>query len=167
MPVGVNVSALQVCRPDFVPSVARALELSGLAPQWLELEVTESALLQDGAHALRALIAVKGLGVRLAIDDFGTGFSSLSYLRDFPFDVLKIDRSFVKTLPQDQRTANITQGVIDISRRLGMEVVAEGVETEGQRQALLSYGCYQMQGFLFCRPTEPAALGQVWGERVS
>jgi diguanylate cyclase (GGDEF)-like protein len=167
MPVGVNVSALQVCRPDFVPSVARALELSGLAPQWLELEVTESALLQDGAHALRALIAVKGLGVRLAIDDFGTGFSSLSYLRDFPFDVLKIDRSFVKTLPQDQRTANITQGVIDISHRLGMEVVAEGVETEGQRQALLSYGCYQMQGFLFCRPAEPAALGQVWGERVS
>ncbi|MFN9449031.1 MAG: putative bifunctional diguanylate cyclase/phosphodiesterase [Rubrivivax sp.] len=162
--VGVNVSALQVCRPDFVSSVARALELSRLAPQWLELEVTESALLQDAGHALRALTAVKALGVRLAIDDFGTGFSSLSYLRDFPFDVLKIDRSFVKTLPQDQRTANITQGIIDISRRLGMEVVAEGVETEGQRLALLSYGCYQMQGFLFSRPADAAALGQVWGE---
>lgn len=167
MPVGVNVSALQVCRPDFVPSVARALELSGLAPQWLELEVTESALLQDVGQALRALTAVKGLGVRLAIDDFGTGFSSLSYLRDFPFDVLKIDRSFVKTLPQDQRTANITQGIIDISRRLGMEVVAEGVETEGQRQALLSYGCHQMQGFLFSRPVEPAALGQAWSKQVA
>jgi diguanylate cyclase (GGDEF)-like protein len=163
MPVGVNVSAHQVCRPDFVPSVARALELSGLAPPWLELEVTESALLMDTAGALRALSAVKKLGVRLAIDDFGTGYSSLSYLRDFPFDVLKIDRSFVERLPQDERTGAITQGIIEMSRRLGMEVVAEGVETEAQRQALLRYGCVQMQGFLFSRPASPSALADVWG----
>ncbi len=162
MPVGVNVSALQVCRPDFVPSVARALELSGLAPQWLELEVTESALLLDSNQALQALTAVKALGVRLAIDDFGTGYSSLSYLRDYPVDVLKIDRSFVMRLPHDRRTADITQGIIDISHRLGLEVVAEGVELEVQRQALLSYGCHLMQGFLFSRPLAPAALAQVW-----
>ena len=162
MPVGVNVSALQVCRPDFVPSVARALELSGLAPKWLELEVTESALLLDSNQALQALTAVKALGVRLAIDDFGTGYSSLSYLRDFPFDVLKIDRSFVQRLPHDRRTADITQGIIDISRRLGLEVVAEGVELEAQRQALIGYGCHLMQGFLFSRSLPPQALAQVW-----
>ena len=162
VPVGVNVSAHQVCRPDFVPSVARALELSGLAPRWLELEVTESALLMDSVGALRALGAVKQLGVRLAIDDFGTGYSSLSYLRDFPFDVLKIDRSFTQRLPQDERTGAITQGIIELSHRLGMEVVAEGVETEAQRQTLLSYGCVQMQGFLFSRPTAPAALAELW-----
>ncbi len=167
IPVGVNVSAHQVCRPDFVPSVARALELSGLAPHWLELEVTESALLMDTAGALRALGAVKQLGVRLAIDDFGTGYSSLSYLRDFPFDVLKIDRSFTQRLPQDARTAAITQGIIELSHRLGMEVVAEGVETEEQRQALLSYGCVQMQGFLFSRPAAPHALADVWRQPVA
>ena len=167
IPVGVNVSAHQVCRPDFVPSVARALELSGLAPHWLELEVTESALLMDTAGALRALGAVKQLGVRLAIDDFGTGYSSLSYLRDFPFDVLKIDRSFTERLPQDKRTAAITQGIVELSHRLGMEVVAEGVETEEQRQALLSYGCMQMQGFLFSRPSAPSALVDVWRQPVA
>jgi EAL domain-containing protein (putative c-di-GMP-specific phosphodiesterase class I) len=162
IPVGVNVSAHQVCRPDFVPSVARALELSGLAPQWLELEVTESALLMDTTGALRALAAVKELGVRLAIDDFGTGYSSLSYLRDFPFDVLKIDRSFTQRLPHDARTAAITQGIIELSHRLGMEVVAEGIETREQCDALLSYGCVLMQGFLFSRPAAPSALADVW-----
>ena len=167
IPVGVNVSAHQVCRPDFLPSIARALELSGLAPQWLELEVTESALLMDTAGALRALGAVKKLGVRLAIDDFGTGYSSLSYLRDFPFDVLKIDRSFTQRLPQDERTAAITQGIIELSHRLGMEVVAEGVETEEQRKALISYGCMQMQGFLFSRPAAPSALADVWRQPVA
>ena len=167
IPVGVNVSAHQVCRPDFLPSIARALELSGLAPQWLELEVTESALLMDTAGALRALGAVKKLGVRLAIDDFGTGYSSLSYLRDFPFDVLKIDRSFTQRLPQDARTAAITQGIIELSHRLGMEVVAEGVETEEQRKALISYGCMQMQGFLFSRPAAPSALADVWRQPVA
>ena len=167
IPVGVNVSAHQVCRPDFLPSIARALELSGLAPHWLELEVTESALLMDTAGALRALGAVKKLGVRLAIDDFGTGYSSLSYLRDFPFDVLKIDRSFTQRLPQDARTAAITQGIIELSHRLGMEVVAEGVETEEQRKALISYGCMQMQGFLFSRPAAPSALADVWRQPVA
>jgi diguanylate cyclase (GGDEF)-like protein len=167
LPVGVNVSAHQVCRPDFLPSIARALELSGLEPRWLELEVTESALLMDTAGALRALGEVKKMGVRLAIDDFGTGYSSLSYLRDFPFDVLKIDRSFTQRLPADERTAAITQGIIELSQRLGMEVVAEGVETDAQRRALLSYGCVQMQGFLFSRPAAPSALAGVWRQPVA
>jgi len=167
MPVGVNVSALQVCRPDFVASVARALDLSELAPQWLELEVTESALLLDSRQALQALTAVKRLGVRLAIDDFGTGYSSLSYLRDFPFDVLKIDRSFVQRLPAHQRTSEITQGIIDLSHRLRMEVVAEGVETEPQRQTLLRLGCRHMQGFLFARPLGARALAEFSAPTVS
>lgn len=161
LPVGVNVSALQICRPDFVATVARALERSGLDPRWLEIEVTESMLMQDTAGALRALQAVKGLGARIAIDDFGTGFSSLTYLRDFPFDVVKIDRSFVQRLPEDERTAAITCGVIELARRLRLDVVAEGVETDAQRRFLQLNGCPLMQGYLFCRPLPAGDLERV------
>ena len=166
VPVGVNVSALQVCRPDFQRTVARALEQSGLDPKWLELEITESMLIQDAASALRTLTAVKALGVRIAIDDFGTGFSALSYLRDFPFDVLKIDRSFVESLPADTRTAALTCAIIDITRRLGLHVVAEGVETEAQRNFLQANGCHLLQGYLYSRPLDPVALEHFWRGRL-
>ena len=166
VPIGVNVSALQVCRPDFHATVARALERSGLEPHWLELEITESMLIQDPASALRTLNAVKALGVRIAIDDFGTGFSALSYLRDFPFDVLKIDRSFVESLPGDHRTAALTCAIIDITRRLGLHVVAEGVETEQQRNFLQANHCNLLQGYLYARPLEAGALEHFWRSRL-
>ena len=165
-PVSVNVSALQVSRPDFVSTVARALERSAMPARWLELEVTESVLMNDAAGALRTFSAIKALGVRITIDDFGTGFSSLAYLRDFPFDVLKIDRSFVDRLPFDPRTSGVTCSIIDLTHRLGLEVVAEGVETEAQSAFLLANGCHLMQGFLYARPLEPAALEHYWRRRL-
>jgi diguanylate cyclase (GGDEF)-like protein len=166
VPVSVNVSAAQVARPDFVNTVACALERSGMHARWLELEITESLLLNDAAGARKTFAAVKALGVRIAIDDFGTGFSSLSYLRDFPFDVLKIDRSFVNGLPAETRTAGVACAIIDLSRRLGLEVVAEGVETEAQSAFLAANGCHLMQGFLFSRPVEPEALLRHWRAKL-
>ena len=162
VPISVNVSAAQVARPGFIDTVARALERSGLDARWLELEITESLLLNDAAGALRTFSAVKALGVRIAIDDFGTGFSSLSYLRDFRFDVLKIDRSFVQGLPDETLTAAVTCAIIDLSRRLNLEVVAEGVETEAQSTFLAANGCHLMQGFRYCRPLAAEALEAYW-----
>jgi EAL domain-containing protein (putative c-di-GMP-specific phosphodiesterase class I) len=162
--VGVNASAVQVCRADFAATVAQALQSTGCPAQTLEIEVTETALLQDAAAALRSLSEVKAFGVRVAMDDFGTGYSSLSALRDFPFDVLKIDRSFVMRLPHDGRTAAITRGIIDLSRRLGLDVVAEGVESAEQRDFLADAGCTLMQGYLFARPMAPdVALARLVG----
>ena len=162
VPVSVNVSAAQVARPDFVGTVARALERSSMELRWLKLEITESLLVNDAAGALRTFTAVKALGVRIAIDDFGTGFSSLSYLRNFPFDVLKIDRSFVNGLPDEKRTAGVICAIIDLSRRLDLAVVAEGVETAEQSEFLSANGCHLMQGFKFCKPVAPDALEQYW-----
>ena len=162
VPMSVNVSAAQVARPDFVGTVMRVLERSGLAAEWLELEITESLLVLDAAGALRTFSAIKALGVRIVIDDFGTGFSSLSYLCDFPFDALKIDRSFVKRLPGKTRSSGVTCAIIDLSRRLGLEVVAEGVETDAQSEFLSTNGCHLMQGFKFCRPVEAPALELFW-----
>ena len=166
VPVGVNVSAAQVARPDFVNSVARAIERSGLAPEWLELEITESLLVNDAAGALRTFSAIKAMGVRIAIDDFGTGFSSLAYLRDFPFDMLKIDRSFVNGVPDQPRSCSLTLAIIDLSQRLGLEVVAEGVETSAQSDFLAASGCPMIQGFLHARPMPPEALERFWREGV-
>lgn len=162
VPISVNVSATQVSRRDFVSTVARAVERSGLDPQWLELEITESLLMLDAARAQKSFSEIKAMGVKVAIDDFGTGFSSMSYLRDFPFDVLKIDRSFVSRLPGDARTAGVTCAIIDLSRRLGLEVVAEGVETEPERSFLTTNGCHLMQGFLYCKPVESDKLLAFW-----
>ena len=162
LPISVNISAAQVSEPGFVNTVARVLESTGMPARWLELEITESVLLNDAAGAMRTFSAIKGLGVRVALDDFGTGFSSLAYLRDFPIDVLKIDRSFISGLAADHRSASITCAIIDLSRRLDLEVVAEGVETEAQSQFLSANGCRLMQGFKFCRPVEPEALEAYW-----
>jgi diguanylate cyclase (GGDEF)-like protein len=162
-PISVNVSTAQVGEPGFVGTVARVLESTGMAARWLELEITESVLMNDAAGALQTFSAIKAMGVRVALDDFGTGFSSLAYLRDFPVDVLKIDRSFVSGLPADSRSASITCLIVDLARRLELEVVAEGVETDAQSEFLNANGCHLMQGFKFCRPVEPEALAEYWG----
>ena len=166
VPVSVNVSAAQVSRADFVSTVARALERSGMQAQWLELEITESLLVNDAAGAQRTFSAVKELGVRIAIDDFGTGFSSLSYLRDFPFDVLKIDRSFINGLPAERRTSALACAIIYLSHRLELEVVAEGVETEAQSAFLEANGCHLMQGYYFSKPVAPDVLEQFWRDSM-
>ena len=149
MPIAINVSALQFQQPQFVECVAAVLQASRLPPQLLELELTESILVRDADDALLRLRALARTGVRLAIDDFGTGYSSLAYLKRFPIEKLKIDRSFVQGLPGDDSDCAIVVAILQMAGALGMKVIAEGVETEGQRQFLLDSGCHQFQGYLY------------------
>jgi EAL domain-containing protein (putative c-di-GMP-specific phosphodiesterase class I) len=150
--VAVNVSPLQFKGGDVSGSVASALALSGLPPRRLELEITESALLTDSAATLDILRGLRAQGVRISMDDFGTGFSSLSYLRSFPFDKIKIDQSFVRDLETSSDSAAIVGAIVGLGRSLGMRVTAEGVETEGQLAHLRAAGCDEVQGYLFSRP---------------
>ncbi|MFN7724924.1 MAG: putative bifunctional diguanylate cyclase/phosphodiesterase [Rubrivivax sp.] len=149
VPIAVNVSALQFQQAQFVERVASVLAVSGLPPRLLELELTESILVHDADEALQRLHALARLGVQLSIDDFGTGYSSLSYLKRFPIGKLKIDRSFVKGLPDDDSDVGIVSAILQMARALGMKVIAEGVETETQRQFLKDAGCDEFQGFLY------------------
>ena len=149
--MAVNVSALQFQQANFVASVAEALNAAALPPDRLELELTESILLRDADDALKRLDALAELGVRLAIDDFGTGYSSLSYLKRFPIHKLKIDRSFICGLPGDDSDVAIAFAIVNLAQALKLRVIAEGVETEAQRDFLTSAGCLEFQGFL-CAP---------------
>lgn len=153
--VSVNVSALQFQQSDFVERVASALQSSGLTPELLELELTESILVRDADEALARLHALKALGVVLAIDDFGTGYSSLAYLKKFPISKLKIDRTFVMGLPTDESDRAIVGATIAMARALKLAVVAEGVETPEQRDFLKGLQCEAFQGWL-CSPALPA-----------
>jgi diguanylate cyclase (GGDEF)-like protein len=159
--VAVNVSAVQFRRGDWVDTVRHALRDTGLAPSALELEITESLLLQNAGETAASLIELRALGVGVAIDDFGTGYSSLSYLHRLPISTLKIDQSFVSQIgeaPQPGREeAPIVRTIIALAHNLGMTVVAEGVETEAQRRVLLALGCEVLQGFLLARPLSAAA----------
>jgi len=146
--ISVNVSALQFQQPDFVESVAKALAEFSVEPQCLELELTESILIQDAQEALQRLQGLAELGVKLAIDDFGTGYSSLAYLKRFPIGRLKIDRSFVNGLPGDESDAGIVRAIANMARALRLELIAEGVETEAQLQFMKQLGCQQFQGFI-------------------
>ncbi|HJW23715.1 MAG TPA: EAL domain-containing protein, partial [Rhodocyclaceae bacterium] len=161
--VAINVSALQFRKADFVHSVANALADAGLPPEAIELELTESILLQDADEALLRLRALAELGVQLSIDDFGTGYSSLTYLKRFPIHKLKIDRSFVDGLPDDPSDTAIVTAVINLGRALMLEVIAEGVETEAQRQFLKDAGCDQFQGFLLSPAVEAGAFDALAG----
>lgn len=153
--VSINVSALQFQQSDFVEIVASVLKSAGLAPQLLELELTESILLKDANEALGRLHALAALGVLLSIDDFGTGYSSLAYLKKFPISKLKIDRSFVMGLPEDESDRAIVSATIGMARGLKLKVVAEGVETLAQHDYLAGLDCESFQGFL-CSPGLPA-----------
>jgi diguanylate cyclase (GGDEF)-like protein len=151
--VAVNVSARQFSVPGLTADIAAGLADAGIGPDALIVELTESALMrhaeEDGPHDLNAL---KGLGVGLAIDDFGTGYSSLSYLHDLPFDALKIDKSFIDEITVSPRRMDLVRGIIRIADSLGLDVVAEGLESEQQRELLAEAGCKYGQGFLFARP---------------
>jgi EAL domain-containing protein (putative c-di-GMP-specific phosphodiesterase class I) len=146
--VSVNVSALQFRDADFVAGVARALADAGLPPRLLELELTESLLLDEVDAHLQQLQALADLGVQLAIDDFGTGYSSLRYLKRLPIHRLKIDREFIRNLPDDASDRAITHTIVQLARSLGLDVIAEGVETTAQHAALCELGCASFQGFL-------------------
>jgi diguanylate cyclase (GGDEF)-like protein len=159
--MGVNVSVLQLQAGDFVGTVRQALADSGLPPSVLELEITESLAVTGEAQLLDTLHALKGLGVSLAIDDFGTGYSSLSYLDRMPVDRVKIDRSFTRGLRGDGRSNRIAELMVSIGHHLDMRVLAEGIETPEQAQALAVLGCDEGQGYLRARPMPLAEL-QAW-----
>ena len=164
--MSVNVSALQFQQPGFVDGVAAVLREAGLAPRFLELELTESILIQDAQDAMLRLQALAQLGVKLAIDDFGTGYSSLAYLKRFPIGRLKIDRSFISGLPDEESDAAIVKAIVNMARALHLEVVAEGVETEAQRAFLEQSGCDHCQGFLFAPGLDVPAFERSLHERA-
>lgn len=159
--IAVNVSALQFQQANFVASVAEILEESGLPAPLLELELTESILIQDVEETMKRLEALAALGVKLAIDDFGTGYSSLSYLKRFPIHKLKIDRSFVGDLPDDESDAAIVDAIIQMARALRLTTIAEGVETDLQHDFLTAAGCDEFQGFLCAPALDPIAFAEL------
>jgi len=156
--VAVNVSPVQIRQPDFAESVAECLARNGVAASSLELELTESLLINAVGEAQEQLRALRTLGIRLSIDDFGVGYSSLSYLHRLPVDAIKLDRSFVQSIDTDDLAQRLVNAMIGVAHGLGLSVVAEGVETEAQRDALLTAGCSLMQGFLFARPRPASEL---------
>jgi diguanylate cyclase (GGDEF)-like protein len=156
--VAVNLSPAVFKHQDLVGMIAGILEETGFDPRRLELEITETSLLQDADRALATLTALKELGVRVAMDDFGTGYSSLSYLQRFPFDKIKIDRSFVSKLTDDTDAVAIISAVINLGRNLGMSTTAEGVETSDQAVFLTGQGCEEVQGFYYARPMPAAEM---------
>jgi EAL domain-containing protein (putative c-di-GMP-specific phosphodiesterase class I) len=156
--VSVNVSAIQFESPNLVATIMSTLGESGLDPQRLELEVTESVMLDAGGTALAVLQNIREIGVRVALDDFGIGYSSLGYLRDFPFDRIKIDQSFVRGAANDAVGRAIVRAVASLGQSLGIATVAEGVETEEQMARVASDGCTDVQGYLISRPMPPREI---------
>ncbi|PKO85934.1 MAG: sensor domain-containing diguanylate cyclase [Betaproteobacteria bacterium HGW-Betaproteobacteria-12] len=160
--VAVNISAHQLRTADLVERVAEVLQRYRLAHDELELEITESVAMSDPASAIERLDALRELGVTLAIDDFGTGYSSLAYLKRLPIQVLKLDRAFVRDIETDENDAAISAATLALAHSLGLKVVAEGIETEGQSRFLRQHGCDLLQGYLYGRPEPAAALAERW-----
>ena len=150
--VAVNLSPMQFLRGDIVATVVNALAQSQLPPDRLELEITETVLLEKSDRNIHTLENLRSLGVSISMDDFGTGFSSLSYLRTFPLDKLKIDKSFVESLSSDRRSFGIVSAIAGLGQTFGLKTVAEGVETDTQFQIVAKEGCTEVQGFYYARP---------------
>jgi len=157
----VNISGRQLAHSDLVADVARVLADTGIEPGCVVLEITESVLMEDVEASRAALDDLKALGVRIVVDDFGTGYSSLAYLRRFPVDMLKIDQSFIAGLGEDPSDTAIVAAVVSLAHTLGLEAVAEGVETEEQLAELRRLGCDHAQGYLMARPLYPDDLSDL------
>jgi EAL domain-containing protein (putative c-di-GMP-specific phosphodiesterase class I) len=160
--IAVNVSPVQFHRGALHETILRALATSGLAPERLEVEITESVFLEGGEATLRLLHALRTLGIRIALDDFGTGYSSLSYLQSFPFDKLKIDRSFIQNLLTREGASAIVRAITELAHALNIETTAEGVEETAQLMELRAHGCSSVQGFLFAEPMTAADVDQLF-----
>jgi EAL domain-containing protein (putative c-di-GMP-specific phosphodiesterase class I) len=167
LPVAVNLSARQFRQLDLAARIRAVVTEMGVGPGLLELEITESQLMQDPDHAVRAMRSLADAGIRIAIDDFGTGYSSLAYLTRFPLAALKIDRSFVAGIVHQGGDATIVRTIIEMAHTLGFAVIAEGVESDGQKHFLRGLGCEQAQGFLFSRPLPAQAMGELLGAKSS
>lgn len=164
--IAVNISAQQLVHTDLVAEVRQALAETGASPECLELELTESAFMQEPARAVRTLHELRAMGVSIALDDFGTGYSNLTYLSRLPLDKLKIDRHFTISLLDDEADASICRSIVFLARGLNLEVVAEGVETDHQRRWLLEEGCISMQGYFFSRPVSLDAMADAMAARL-
>lgn len=153
--MSINISALQYKRGDFVDSLVEVLKRYQVSPSEIELEITESVLIDDFRAVSERLKVLRGYGIRISLDDFGTGFSSLSYLKKLPIDTLKIDKSFIDTVMTDSATRVITESIINMVKSLGFESIAEGVEEAQQYEYLHAIGCDVIQGYLFSKPLSP------------
>jgi EAL domain-containing protein (putative c-di-GMP-specific phosphodiesterase class I) len=162
--VSVNLSPRQFEHPSLLEDVQRIVDRCGLGPGNLTLEVTEGMIMRDPAVSIRILSQLKDLGIRLAIDDFGTGYSSLSYLKTLPVDAIKIDRSFIEGIGQNEEDDAIVLAVIAMARSLELEVVAEGVEDRRQDALLRTWGCDRAQGYLYARPCPAAGITDILGK---
>lgn len=165
MKIGVNVSAVQLYRGDFPRTLSAILRDTGAAPELIELELTESTLMADTARFADLIAHVRSLGISVAIDDFGTGYSSLAYLRRFQVSKLKVDRSFVKDIPDDDESRAIAEAIVRMGQSLKLTVIAEGVETHAQRDYLAEIGCHEIQGYLMSHPLEACAFAALIGGR--
>ncbi len=163
--MSVNMSPRQFKDPALLNDIAEALAETGMPPELLELEITESMIMHNVELAAMKSEAIRKLGVRLAIDDFGTGYSSLSQLKRFPIDTLKVDRSFVRDIPNNAEDRAITEAIIALGKALNVTVVAEGVETVEQHDFLRDNSCDEMQGFFFSRPCHPDAIAELLGRK--
>jgi EAL domain-containing protein (putative c-di-GMP-specific phosphodiesterase class I) len=164
--ISVNVSARQIQQPGFVPQVKSVLDETGLDPRSLILEITESVLIRQPQDAILTLEKLKDLGLHLALDDFGTGFSSLSYLKRFPIDILKIDRSFIESMDESDRDRMLVQTVIDLGHTLHLDIVAEGIERNEQLLSLRNLQCALGQGFLFARAQDAQSAEALLRDQV-
>jgi len=163
--LSVNLSARQFYAKNLFKQIQRSLSDYNIHPSRLEFEITESMVMEDVNSATRTMAKMRDLGVKISIDDFGTGYSSLAYLKNFPIDSVKIDRSFIKELPHNQNDVAITTAILAMAERLGIKVIAEGVETAAQQDFLHRHGCHLMQGYLFAKPTDVAQLlGRATGD---
>jgi EAL domain-containing protein (putative c-di-GMP-specific phosphodiesterase class I) len=166
LPVAVNLSVRNLLDPGLVDVVSDAIERSGIAPSWLGLEITESMLMVDPERSLKSLVRLRDMGISLSIDDFGTGYSSLAYLQRLPVYAVKIDRSFIRDMSADSSSRAIIEATVDVAHRLGLKVVAEGVETEQAYNELRAIGCDAAQGYLIARPLSAAALAKWVSDRA-
>lgn len=164
--VSVNVSGHQLIEGDLIADIARILAQTGVAPHWLEVELTEGSLMENTQHTIASLQRLHAMGVKISIDDFGTGYSSLAYLRRFPIDTLKIDIAFIREVTTNPQDAAITRTIIELAHSLNLRVVAEGVETQAQLAFLKDAGCDQIQGYLFSRPLPVDTLKRLLLERL-
>ena len=159
--ISINVSSVQLEKPDFVDNLLKLLDMYEVDTSLIELEITESVLINDFESILETLNQLKQIGVRVSLDDFGTGFSSLSYLRNLPISTLKIDKSFVDNVCNDQKTADITSSVVEMVKKLNLETVAEGVEYKEQLEFLQQIGCDNIQGFIFSKPVNKSEFEKI------
>ena len=165
--MAVNVSARQFNQENFIETVSGILTTTGLDPRCLKIELTEGTLMQNGHATVAMLDRLHAMGVQLSIDDFGTGYSSLSYLKRFPIDQIKVDRSFVTNITTDPNDAALASAIIAMSHSLGIQTVAEGVETEAQLEFLHQRDCDQIQGYLFSRPLPAAEFARFFADTAA